>query len=96
LNEDDDTEEGEEKPRTVITTNGHEHSSNVIPTTILVGAKRRKCNIAHKIHVEDKVKYNENHVLFFNETFFQFVDSSSSLLKHTRRSSNYLTNKKSQ
>ncbi len=54
--EDDDTEEGEEKPRTVITTNGNGHSLPlIIPTTTLVGAKRRKCNIAHKINLEDKV-----------------------------------------
>ncbi|CAF2117150.1 unnamed protein product [Rotaria magnacalcarata] len=56
LYEDDDTEEGEEKPRTVITTNGNGHSSPLIipPTTTLVGAKRRKCNIAHKINLENK------------------------------------------
>ncbi|CAF1107298.1 unnamed protein product [Rotaria sordida] len=55
LNEDDDTEEGEEKPRTVPTINGHGHSSSlVISTTTLVGAKRRKSKIAHKINIEDK------------------------------------------
>ncbi|CAF3267379.1 unnamed protein product [Rotaria socialis] len=56
LYEDDDTEEGEEKPRTVITTNGNGHSSPLIipPPTTLVGAKRRKCNIAHKINLENK------------------------------------------
>ncbi|CAF2413876.1 unnamed protein product [Rotaria sp. Silwood2] len=55
LDEDDDTEEGEEKPRTVPTTNGHGHSSSmIISTTTLVGAKRRKSKIAHKINIEDK------------------------------------------
>jgi hypothetical protein len=59
LNEDDDTEEGEEKPRAI---NGHEHSSTIIsPTTTLVGAKRRKCKISHKINLEDKV----NRTIFF-------------------------------
>ncbi|CAF0752452.1 unnamed protein product [Adineta steineri] len=71
LYEDDDTEEGEEKPRTVIKTNGHGHpSSFIIPTTTLVGAKRRKCNIAHKINLEDKA-----------------VELTSSLANHSRRSS---------
>ena len=60
LYEDDDTEEGEEKPRTVIKTNGYGHSSPFMPVpapapTTLVGAKRRKCNVAHKINLEDKV-----------------------------------------
>ena len=35
--------------------NGHAISSLVVPTTTLVGAKRRKCNIAHRINLEDKV-----------------------------------------
>jgi hypothetical protein len=65
LYEDDDTEEGEEKPRTVITTNGNGHSLPlIIPTTTLVGAKRRKCNIAHKINLEDKVIDHKIHLIF--------------------------------
>ncbi|CAF1063215.1 unnamed protein product [Rotaria sordida] len=71
LYEDDDTEEGEEKPRTVITTNGHEHSSPLLtPTTTLVGAKRRKCNIAHKINLENKP-----------------IESSFSSFNHSKQSS---------
>ncbi|UJR23319.1 hypothetical protein I4U23_026333 [Adineta vaga] len=55
IDEDDDTEEGEEKPRTVNVTNGYGHSSSLaVSTTTLVGAKRRKSKIAHKIHTEDK------------------------------------------
>lgn len=55
--EDDDTEEGEEKPRTVMITNGHEHlTSAFVPTEKLVGAQRRKSNVAHRINVEEKVK----------------------------------------
>ena len=67
LYEDDDTEEGEEKPRTVITTNGNGHSSPLITppaTTTLVGAKRRKCNIAHKINLENKVIFETKCYLF--------------------------------
>ncbi|CAF3357448.1 unnamed protein product [Rotaria sp. Silwood1] len=71
LYEDDDTEEGEEKPRTVIATNGHEHSSLLTtPTTTLVGAKRRKCNIAHKINLENKP-----------------IESSFSSFNHSKQSS---------
>ncbi|CAF1014693.1 unnamed protein product [Adineta steineri] len=55
INEDDDTEEGEEKPRTVTVTNGYGHTSPlVVSTTTLVGAKRRKSKIAHRINTEDK------------------------------------------
>ncbi|CAF0787212.1 unnamed protein product [Adineta ricciae] len=55
IDEDDDTEEGEEKPRTVNVANGYNHSSPLaVSTTTLVGAKRRKSKIAHKIHTEDK------------------------------------------
>jgi len=59
--EDDDTEEGEEKPRTVFKTNGNGHGLPLIMPTIptntnLVGAKRRKCNLAQKINHENKVK----------------------------------------
>ncbi|CAF0916838.1 unnamed protein product [Adineta ricciae] len=80
LYEDDDTEEGEEKPRTVIKTNGYGHSSPFMPVpapppTTLVGAKRRKCNVAHKINLEDKN-----------------VEASSALLNHSRRSSSPINN----
>ena len=55
-NEDEDTEEGEEKPRPLMISNGHENSVPVVGTpTTLVGAKRRKCNVAHKINLEEKV-----------------------------------------
>ena len=58
FNDDEDTEEGEEKPRPQVSVNGHEHALSVVQPTaaILVGAKRRKCNIAHKINLEDKVR----------------------------------------
>jgi hypothetical protein len=55
--DDDDTEEGEEKPRPVNSINSYERT--LLPTrtgTTLVGAKRRKCNLAHKIDRQDKVK----------------------------------------
>ncbi|UJR25598.1 hypothetical protein I4U23_006942 [Adineta vaga] len=77
LYEDDDTEEGEEKPRTVIKTNGNGYSSpSILPPvpTTLVGAKRRKCNVAHKINLEDKN-----------------LELSSTLSNHPRRSSSPIT-----
>ncbi|CAF3513072.1 unnamed protein product [Rotaria socialis] len=53
--DDDDTEEGEEKLRTIPSMNGHEHSPSIVmSTTTLVGAKRRKSKIAHRINIEDK------------------------------------------
>ena len=55
-------------------TNGHERSSSSIavpPTTTLVGAKRRKCKIAHKINIEDKVN-KIVFLFFFYEIFFNF------------------------
>jgi len=55
FNDDDDTEEGEEKPRPMAISNGHEHSSTmVLANPTLVGAKRRKCNLAQKINLEEK------------------------------------------
>ncbi len=53
------------------TTNGHGHSSSlVISTTTLVGAKRRKSKIAHKINIEDKVK--EKQYFFLKPSSFLF------------------------
>ena len=81
LPEDEDTEEGEEKSPPSIShpiTNGHEHhhlsknsSTTTTMTTTLVGAKRRKCSLAHRIqHLEEKVKKNN---LIVEEDFVHLV-----------------------
>ena len=55
-NDDEDTEEGEEKPRTLMISNGYEISTPIIePPTTLVGAIKRKCSIVRKITLEEKV-----------------------------------------
>ena len=76
FDEDDDTEEGEEKPRTVMKTNGNGHSTAAlnVPTTTLVGAKRRKCNLAHRINLEDKVsnRHKEENLRRSRATFLLF------------------------
>ena len=54
--DDEDTEEGEEKPRTLAISNGYEISTPIVePPTTLVGAIKRKCSIVRKITLEEKV-----------------------------------------
>lgn len=73
--EDEDTEEGEEKPRTVFKANENGHSTPLnLPlttNTTLVGAKRRKCNLTQKINLENKVK-EESTVIALLNTVFRF------------------------
>lgn len=54
--DDDELELGEEKSEPENFNNGHQVSLPVNPPiNPLVGAKRRKCNLAQKLHQEEKV-----------------------------------------
>ena len=72
MNDDDNTEEGEERSRTITIPNEHTHSPPLaVSTRTLVGAKRRKSNVAYKINIEDKVKEIESFCfLHFKENIF--------------------------
>ena len=74
-------------------TNGHERhhpllansSPATTTTTALVGAKRRKCSLAHRIHLEEKVKETRHSTMIFSTRENLMTFRISSL--HLRRCS---------